>query len=213
MSSGQQFGRTEAIERLLSLERLSRYTLLGKGDRDEALRLYEWNTRVSEAFYTPLQGLEVCLRNALSLELVAHLGADWYVNKHTVFEHPLTEMLAGAEQSLKRDGKTVNLGRMVAELNFGFWVSVLAPRYETSLWRPCLRNAFPARPRGMERKDIQKALNALRRLRNRVAHHEPIVHRDLKRDHALILSLLSCVCPHTADWIKGQSRVAAEISN
>jgi hypothetical protein len=207
----QGIGRIEAIERLLSLERLSRYTLLGNGDRAEAIRLYEWNTRVSEAFYTPLQGLEVCLRNSLSLELIAHLGANWYENQHGLFEHPLTEMLANATQSLERDGKDINLGRMVAELNFGFWVSVLAPRYDTTLWRPCLRKAFPNRPRGMERKDIHKALNALRRLRNRVAHHEPIVHRDLKRDHDLIVSLLSCACPHTATWVKSQSRVIAEL--
>ena len=34
------------------------------GDRRRAIALYEWNTRVSAAFYVPLQTVEVGLRNA-----------------------------------------------------------------------------------------------------------------------------------------------------
>ena len=95
---------------------------------------------------------------------------------------------------------------MVSELSFGFWVAILAPRYETRLWRPALRKAFPNRPRGIERRDIHKSINALRRLRNRVAHHEPILHRDLGRDHDQIIQLLHWTCITTAAWIAGQSR-------
>jgi hypothetical protein len=196
----------QVLERHLSLERLSRYAAIAPDNRLDALRHYERNTRLSEALYTPLQGLEVCLRNALSLELAATLGASWHDNAHGMFQHPLTEMIEQAKLSLDRESKTVTLGRMVAELNFGFWVSLLAPRYENNLWRPSLRKAFAHRPRGTERKDVLKAVNALRRLRNRVAHHEPILQRNLKEDHELILRIIGWTCPETAMWIGGQSR-------
>ena len=37
--------------------------------------LYAWNTAVSAAFYGPLQGLEVALRNAMHRRLAERLGA------------------------------------------------------------------------------------------------------------------------------------------
>ena len=204
-----------AIERSLSPERLSSYLPLANGDRPKALFLYQHNTALSEALYTPLQGLEVGLRNACDIQLVKLLGESWYDNRHGIFQHPLTEMIERAGRSLVSDGKNISGGRMVSELSFGFWVAILAPRYENHLWRPALRKAFPNRPRGIERRDIHKSVNALRRLRNRVAHHEPILHRDLGHDHHQIIQLLRWTCETTATWIADQSRfpkVLAELS-
>lgn len=188
------------------MERLSRYVAIARGDRKETIVIYEKNTRLSEAFYTPLQGLEVCLRNALHLELATLLGADWFENKQAIFEHPATEMIKNAKESLRVDGKQIVAGRLIPELNFGFWASILGPRYDTSLWAPALRRAFPRRPKGMERKGILKAINKIRRLRNRVAHHEPIIHRDLGQDHRLIVDIISWCCSDTAVWVSSQSR-------
>jgi hypothetical protein len=202
----------QAIERLLSMERLSRYTALAAGDRKETLLLYQNNTALSEALYTPLQGLEVCLRNSCSIELTTLLGPSWHENGHAIFQHPVTEMIESARRSLEYDGKDIMLGRMVSELNFGFWVAILSPRYENQLWRPALRKAFPNRPRGVERKDIHKSVNALRRLRNRVAHHEPILHRDLKHDHEQFVKMLGWACNKTAAWVAAQSRLPSVLA-
>ena len=206
------FRRTGLVERLLSLERLSRYQLLGAGDRIATVRHYEYNTRLSEAFYTPLQGLETCLRNSLSIELTILLGVDWYENKHGIFQHPTTEMIAKAKQGLQDDGKAIVASRMIPELNFGFWVSILSPRYDTRLWVPALRKAFPNRPKGEDRKAVHKAINAVRRLRNRVAHHEPILHRKLDEDHELILKLILWCCPKTSAWVGSLSRLPAVLT-
>lgn len=138
-----------SVEKLLSLERLTRYTLLSAGDRRAALKHYEHNTRLSEAHYTPLQGLEICLRNSMSLELATLLGADWYGNGHGGFQYPVTEMIDRAKQSLIQDGKTINTGRMIAELSFGFWVSILGPRYDTSLWVGVCARRFHIDPKAL----------------------------------------------------------------
>lgn len=196
----------DAIERLLSRQRLTRYTNMSSGDRQLAIKLYENNSALSEALYIPLQGLEVCIRNSCTIQLNEFLDENWYKNWHGLFQHPLTEMLEKVTRSLNNDSRAITVGTVVSELNLGFWVALLAPRYDSTLWRKALRNAFPFRPKGTERREIHGSLNALRRLRNRVAHHEPILHRNLQRDYELIELVLSWTCPHTAAWVMGQSR-------
>lgn len=70
----------QALETSLSPERMATYVGRAGGDREKAVRLYTWNTAVSAAFYGPLQGLEVALRNAMHRELSVRYGVDWYDN-------------------------------------------------------------------------------------------------------------------------------------
>ena len=66
------FYTTEILDQLetpLSRERLRTYLDTAGGDRGKAIRLYVWNTEISAAFYGPLQGLEVVLRNARCAKL------------------------------------------------------------------------------------------------------------------------------------------------
>ena len=51
-----------------------------EGDRKRALELYTWNTKISAAFYGPLQGLEIALRNAIHQQLTRCYSAAWYDN-------------------------------------------------------------------------------------------------------------------------------------
>ena len=109
-------------------------------------------------------------------------------------------MIEKAEASLRAGRKDITPGRVVAELSFGFWVSILGPRYETTLWRPALRHAFPNRPRGVERKQVQGTLNVVRRLRNRIAHHERILHwTNLDEQHAEIIEAIHWISPELAE--------------
>jgi hypothetical protein len=56
------------------------------------------------------------------------------------------------------------------------------------------------------RKEAHKALNEIRFLRNRIAHHEAILQRRLPEEHALILTVTRWLCAVTADWIAHHSR-------
>lgn len=190
MNFGYTAQQLAALEAAISSERLARYIQLANGNTEAALEKYVFNTRLSEAFYTPLQGLEVTLRNAIHRKLCDAFGDGWYDGGVACLHYPLTEMINKARASLRQDNKPIEAGRMVAELSFGFWVTILGPKYETPLWRPVLRHAFPHRPPRQERKEVQGALNAVRRLRNRVAHHEPILHRNLREDHELIITMI-----------------------
>lgn len=195
-----------ALRRTVTEERLTNYLPASKGDLAVALMLYMANTRLCAAFYGPLQGLEVAVRNSVNSEMKRRYGNDWLTDRSAPLQPAQNAQIQEASAKLKEVGKAPDgNGDLVAELSFGFWVGLLGPKYENSLWRSTLRLAFPNRPKGYERKEIQKALNAVRRLRNRVAHHERILQRNLLDDHQLILDAASWICPETAKWISDNS--------
>ncbi len=107
------------LERTLSADRLAPYRDVTQGDLERAIRLYEQNVALSESLYGILQGLEVALRNSIHLRLAADLQTlSWYDLLHLQPEQ--AAMLRRAKQSLEREGKPLEPGRLVAELAFGF---------------------------------------------------------------------------------------------
>lgn len=72
----------DALEISLWPERMATYLAAVSGDREKALRLYTWNTAASAAFYGPLQGLEVALRNAMHQRLAGVFGSNLFDNPY-----------------------------------------------------------------------------------------------------------------------------------
>ena len=206
----------DELEASFSGERLATYLHAAQGDREKAIRLHVWNTAVSAAFYGPLQGLEVTLRNAMHRRLADRYGGPWYDNVKAGLDRGARERIAGARAELARDGHGDDPHRIVSALSFGFWVSLLGPggrlgdgrkaNYEMTLWRPALRGAF-AHCAKLNRKQAHRPLNALRTLRNRIAHHEPIFAQDLARDYERILEVTGWISPPTRAWIEHHSRI------
>ena len=62
------------------------------------------------------------------------------------------------------------------------------------------------------RKLIYEELEQIRRLRNRIAHHEPIFTRNLSDDYQKILSLVSYRCTTTATWLDEHQRATTIIA-
>lgn len=192
----------------VSVTRLQRYTAVAGGDAAQALRLYMWNTALSEALYGPLQGLEITLRNKIHERLTVAFGAHWYDDSKLQLRHAQLQQISTAKQTLGFQGKPVEPSRVLAELNFGFWVGLFSPKYETHLWRPHLRSLFVNASSPFVRKDAHKALDEIRLLRNRIAHHEPILQRRLPEEHGLILTVIQWFCVETATWVGHHSRFA-----
>jgi hypothetical protein len=190
----------------LSSERLQRYEEIADGDAEHALRLYVWNTALSESLYSPIQGLEVTLRNKIHDRLTSQFGASWYDDTRVGLQYVQRDQVSSAQRSLQDRGKPLDSPRLIAELNFGFWVGLFGPRYETHLWRPYLRHLFVNAPRPFLRKDVHRVLNDIRLLRNRVAHHEPILQRPLSKEHGLVLTAIGWLCTPTTFWVAHHSR-------
>jgi hypothetical protein len=180
-------------------------------DLDLALKLYEENTRLSEAFYTPLQSLEVCLRNHLHVQLIARYGDDWCQNGAPRFNADSEQMIADAIWELRNEPPPIDPNDVVAEMKFAFWVSLLGPHYGATLWRQSLYKAF-LRGGGKRRSLVHQRFNAIRRFRNRIMHHEPIFHRPLQQLHDEIIEAIGWMCQDTAAWTAHHSRFDDVIS-
>lgn len=191
-----------AIEQSLSRDRLGKYLASTGNDLDLAIGLYERNTRLAAAFYAPLQTLEICLRNHLNDQMTSIYGADWMTNGHPPLNGWAQKEILDAEKGLGSAKAPVTGGAIVAELHLGFWISLLAPQYDATLWRSACHRAFRYNGKGLARKMVHSRLNAIRRFRNRVAHHEPIFHANLEQAHEEIVEACSWICVQTAAWAR-----------
>ncbi len=194
------------MEQALSLERFSRYVEWAAGDRSRALELYTLNARVSEALYIPLQMLEVVLRNRVHAVMTAARHERWFMDADILAVDHQREQLPKAIADLHEDGKEPTAGRIVAALTFSFWTSMVSPAYE-QLWQTTLhRVAKRENGKGLRRKDFSTPLKPIRTLRNRIAHHEPILQWNLPKHYATILTLTGWLSPAAAEWTRTTSR-------
>lgn len=196
-----------ALEETISSDRLTSYLAATQGNKAEALQLYAWNAIISAALYVPLQGLEVTLRNALHRELTQRFGVHWYDRLSPSLSNPSQNLIAGAKSTVTNSRKPLTPSRVIAELSFGFWVTLLSGKYHNPLWTPALYKAFPHLPPRVPRKHVHQPLDYLRLLRNRIAHHEPIFGRHLQKDYEHILELVGWMSPEKAAWVAHHNTV------
>lgn len=190
------------LRKALSDERFQRYCDETGGDEAAALHLYTWNTAVSAAFYGPIQACEITLRNGIHDRLVAAYNPWWFRNSRLVHP-PEARIIQETEDKIKNVGNTVTPGHLVAELSFGFWVRLFNKSYD-ELWRSHLYRLFSPKPK---RADLREQLDRIRTLRNRIAHHEPIFHRNLMDDAGRLRDVTKRLSPAVNDWVNFHSRV------
>lgn len=199
------------LEKALSLERFSRYLAWAGGDRHQALALYTLNCQLSESLYIPLHALEIALRNRIHTVASAAVGsqANWYDLPMFQRNSRQVEQLDKAKADLAANHKPLEPGRVVAALTFGYWTAFFGKDYE-QLWRQTLK-AIARRPDGrqLSRKDFATPLAKLRPLRNRMAHHEPILDWNLPQHYATIVEMTGWLSPAAAHWLQECSRFTA----
>jgi hypothetical protein len=195
----------------LSSGRHGKFLAYTADDPSRAIRLYVWNTAAAAALWGGFHVLEVALRNALHQQLTQLAGReDWWAGD-LPFHHDQRRQLRSAQERIRTTkGADATAGHVVAELNFSFWTSLLANRYHERLWQPALHNAFPHR--SGRRGALHRDLEILRKLRNRIAHHEPVLARDLAADHRSILTVLHSISPSLHTWVDRCSRVPAVLA-
>lgn len=210
----------------LTRERLSSYLAASGGDLDQALQLYEWNSLMSGALHEDIGRVEVVLRNAFDQALTAYgrqsqWSTPWY-HRRSLFpgkhgQRALDDIRTARDRATRRGSQPETPGKVVAELTFGFWRFLCTGPYLTSLWVPVLASAFPNHPAAGDprqvRADVDDRVQRVHFLRNRVAHHEPIHHRDLNRDHAGMLDIVRWICIDTSDWATSTSRSMSVLSS
>jgi hypothetical protein len=227
--------------------RLAPYERAVDGTGVDALDLYLWNRRVSLALFDQIATLEVAMRSAMASELVRTFGLRWYENVELFDDDTESTIMQawrqGGISSLRSENasdETVH-GKLVASFMFGFWVKLLgkgefsrryAPLkrrriYDTTLWKPCLRRAFPL-VGDVERALVQSAAKQVQYVRNRIAHHEhviwgvPIADRrddsgsilrlDVSAARAEVVLLGGYISADLGGWLEDQPDVAERLA-
>lgn len=191
---------------VISEERLGKYLQAAGFNQQRALALYGWNILISESFYPVLSAVEVSLRNIIVTRLIDLYGEKWWEN------HALLSQIGkgrgkitGAVNKLKKEG-AVTSGRMTAELTFGFWVNMLLPRHENTIWKD-LRSDFADLPPSISYNQLSDRCETVCQFRNRIFHHEPVFHTNISQEYSQTVELLRWLSGDKAVWIKGYSRV------
>lgn len=172
----------------VSPPRFETYVRATDGDRGRASVLYAWNTEISAAFYTPLQFAEIGTRNGAVEAIAAEFGDNWHRSRG--FQLAIRERV-GKHLRPRRDLSVLSeryaaAGGVVAELKFAFWQHLFVAAQDSRLWNRHIRSAFPSIPSEQSvvnaRQQIYDDIQTIRLLRNRIAHHEPIITRPLAND-------------------------------
>jgi hypothetical protein len=195
-----QANTAQALTQVLSKERVHAYR--GKPAQrisdDQLFARYAWNMAISESLYPSLQLLEVTLRNTIHQAASAHFNSEyWFDLSHILQQSHEKDAVLSAKKKLSQNRKPHDAGRIIAELNFGFWTSLFDRRYEQMLWPRLLQPAFPYLPRRMRtRANLSGRFHTIRQLRNRIFHHEPIWHwQNLEQQHQQTLEALAWIDP------------------
>ena len=172
------------FEHVVSYKRMRRYLNACGGDKRKAQTLYRLNLRLSQEMFTLINYYEVALRNAIDHIMSSNFGADWIrdsIQPGGIFDNPLT---LGTTRIINRvynaqvtKGK-YSPSKMLSAMEFGVWKYMFSTtQYRASGRR--LLNVFPNKPKSSAAIQYNNlfffnALDSVNRLRNRIAHHEPI---------------------------------------
>ena len=165
------------------------------GNVRAALTLYQWNVEMSSAVYKMLHLVEVFLRNAIDTRLRVwnttqidprtgrpH-GEAWLLDPSRLIERIVrSEEIDKAVRRARLAVKDSSTGPralthddVLAQLMFGTWRFLLPGRDSGRqlLWQDAISEAFPGLQRPV--RDLVRDVDRLHRLRNRVAHLEPLL--------------------------------------
>jgi hypothetical protein len=205
----------------LSRERASTYLRETGGDDERALALYGWNLQVSSALWETLAVLEVVLRNTIHQQMAnwcrQQQGHDRWYDVITLTRQGADDVTTAKRRALGRSANTATVpppGKVVAELSLGFWQFLLTNAYRPTVW-PRIQAAFPHHPDHprVNPGSLRPTVGELNRIRNRIAHHEPLLHEDLARHHANALAVIRWSSPATEQWIAGLDRLGPLLGN
>jgi len=223
------------VEAWLSAPRFGVYLAAAGGDRQYALVLYEWNAVVSAAFQRDLAHLEVALRNAYDAAIVANTPPGvphWTADPYRLFPVRWRAARDGTridanrspreqiERAVREAGPAAPTGKVIAELMFGFWRYLSTAAHHHPLWIPYLHTAFAP---GASRPAVDRPVGRLHQMRNRIAHHEPLLRRNTATDvlslttqhlvdrYSDLLTVAELISPELRDYIASTSTVRDQI--
>jgi hypothetical protein len=173
----KKYDLTYSTERLLSFAYSQSDTL------QDVVKNYKDNMKISQAIYPELCTLEVILRNSIDSILSKYVSDTWIedeINKNVWLDaseyNTLIKVYNDTQNECSAANKNFSIGKVIANLNFGFWTNLCVKKYNSQIWNKpkCFYGVFPNYPNKYSINYIAKKLYTIRRFRNRVFHYEKI---------------------------------------
>lgn len=172
------------FEEIMSQSRMKRYVDACDGDTRKAMTLYRLNLHLSQDMFTVISCFEVALRNAIDKKLSSSFGTDWLRDSQMsggIFDNVqcrrTRNIIHYAYQKRKHLGTYSNEG-LLSDMDFGIWKYMFSNEEYRATGRTLLR-IFPNKPRSSAAMQYNNSymfneLDGVNKIRNRIAHHEPI---------------------------------------
>ena len=166
-----------------SVERLSSFAYSESDNINDVVANYTNNMKISQAIYPELCTLEVILRNSIDCVFKKYISETWLedeVNNNVLLDSSEYKTLLKTYNDTKVECNTARkdftTGKVVANLNFGFWTNLCVKKYNSKIWNKpkCFYGVFVNYPHKHSINYISQKLYTIRRFRNRVFHYEKI---------------------------------------
>lgn len=201
----------EKYDILYSVERLSAFIYSPNDTIDDIKSRYNHNVKISQALYPELCTLEVVLRNAINTTLKNKISKTWLedeIKNNKLLKKEDYKLLKSAYEITKKEcdsnNKPITNGKIIANLNFGFWTNLCMKKYSANIWnkKQCFKSVFVHYPsKKPEISVISRKLYSIRKLRNRIFHYEQIF-RYPEKTLALYNSILEILSYLPTDEFK-----------
>jgi hypothetical protein len=210
---------------LLGSARMRPYLREAGENRANALKLYRWNAAISGAFYQGLHVFEVVLRNSMDAHLKnwnasqtndrgGSFDAEWCSRPAPMLGRILGPDRATAiarartEFAIKKRNFTPSHDDIIAQMSLGTWRFLLPSKSDTGKaepWEAGLKHAFPHRTRPV--RELIDSIDGVYRIRNRVAHLEPLTRANLPAQYRNIQTVLGDIEPKAREWFVSSSPI------
>ena len=163
----------DKLEELLSKKKVEQYKKKFSNNWFEA---YKSELEQAKEIFIYLHFLEIFLRNKIAEEFSVEFG-NWFFDQNCTLKLNFKEQekIDKVIVELTQTKKEINLDNIVSSLNFGFWTNLFHKSYNYPIWdkNKMIERVFPfLRSHQRNLKQIQKEMEAIRKLRNRVFHFE-----------------------------------------
>lgn len=164
--------------------------------------LFFLGIEIAAALWVHIQCFEVTLRSFIHKVMSKCLtNTFWFESTKLLSKRDRTD-IQRLRSRYRLQGSSAE--EIVEHLSLSFWVELCSARYYEKIWRK-MEEANPLL-KG-KRRDFYNKAREIRNLRNSIAHHGPIMRRNLIRDHAYLGELTAILDPELAREVEKRSRV------
>jgi len=189
------------VKRFISEERFQAYKSL-----DE----YKENLYFSEQAYMLLSIFEISLRNGIDFYFCYKHSNNWLMGTDILHKNQQLT-IQEAKNKISQRKEDITHHKIIAELSFGFWTSLFNRFYHEIMRTGDIKGIFPNLPprnqNFINRQELNKRLNKIRRFRNRVFHYEKVIDKpEFNNIQDEILTLLSYFDEEIYDFAKSLTK-------